>query len=501
MRTWNRNGRIRTAAAVGGLVALAALAVRADSCKTEATYTLPNIGLSDFLADTLPGLGAVDDHGVDLGGIGSDLWHGEDDGCGIYWMITDRGPNGADPRTFPVPEFTPFILKVRTHKGKIEILDAIPITGPGSAANGVTGVANLVNTTTPPAANEPIYEVDGVTPLATNSNGLDTEGLVRTEHGDFWIVEEYGPSILKVNRHGRVVTRFLPVGFTAFLSPQPSYATDDSGDSIPAIFGLKRKLNRGFEGIALSPDERTLYVALQSPLLNPDTATGNAARNTRILAFDIKKEKVVAEYVYRFQFTGPGANDDEFDVPSIPAGLGLARPRDMKVSGLAMVDKYRMLVLERTDFKAKIYSVDLRDATNILDTKWDDVTTSPTLETLNADGALESNGIHPLPKEFVIELDSTMGYPQKIEGLTILDGKTIAIANDNDFGVGTFPSPTFMLQDTGIESKIIVIGLDKPLKGSDHDGKDHDDKDHDGHDHDGQDHDDKDHGHDGKDCD
>ena len=143
----------------------------------------------------------------------------------------------------------------------------------------------------------------------------------------------------------------------------------------------------------------------------------------------------------------------------------------MKVSALVMLDQHRMLVLERTDFKAKVYSVDLRKATNILGTVWDDVNkTFPSLEQLIADGALELNGITPLPKEFVVTLDSTQGFPQKIEGMSVLDGKTIAIANDNDFGVGSFKITTTTsgeeckLEDSGRESQIIVIRLDKALK-------------------------------------
>jgi hypothetical protein len=130
-----------------------------------------------------------------------------------------------------------------------------------------------------------------------------------------------------------------------------------------------------------------------------------------------------------------------------------------------------MLVLERTDFKAKVYSVDLRNATNILGTVWDDVNkTAPSLEQLVLDGALELAGITPLPKEFVVTLDSAQGFPQKIEGMTVLDGKSIAIANDNDFGVGSFSVTTTInreqctLNDSGRESQIIVIRLDKPLK-------------------------------------
>ena len=267
-----------------------------------------------------------------------------------------------------------------------------------------------------------------------------------------------------------MVKRFFPTDLLDFLSPVTGYDTDDSVFSVPKLYGLKRKLNRGFEGVGLSRNEKTLYIALQSPLVNPDTTIGNDSRNTRILAFDVVSEKVVAEYVYRFQFTGSGNNDDEFDVLDesgvpLPDNAGRARPRDMKISALAILDEHRMLVLERTDLRAKVYLVDLRKATSILGTVWDDVSKpAPSLEALNAEGALESNGITPLPKSFVVTVDSTQGFPQKIEGLTVLDGKTIAIANDNDFGVGSFSDASCLLDDSGRESQIIVIRLDKPLK-------------------------------------
>src|SRR5262245_33484389 len=452
--------------------------LHAESWKVEKSYELPNIGLSEFLAEPPLSLQGVNDHGIDLGGIGSDLWHSKDnDGPGIYWMITDRGPNGEDPRTFPVPEFTPFILEVKTQGDAIEILQAIPITGTGVTEKGVTGIANLDNLTQPPALNEPFYDCFGTTvpghQLSPNPHGLDTEGIVRTSDGTFWIVEEYGPSILKVDSQGKVVKRFFPENLLGFLGPITGYSTTDSSASFPELFGLKRKLNRGFEGIAISPDEETLYIALQSPLVNPDTPTGNDSRITRILAFDLASEQIVGEYVYRFQLTKSGPNNDEFDV-DVPGGA--ARPRDMKISGIAMLDEHRMLVLERTDFKAKVFRVDLRDATNILGSEWDDIDTSPSLEKLNADGALQAEGISSLePKNLIVTLDSTqtidgITIPQKIEGLTILDGKTIAVANDNDFGVGSFVfddpvnPTTCTLVDSGRKSRIIVIRMDKPLK-------------------------------------
>lgn len=167
----------------------------------------------------------------------------------------------------------------------------------------------------------------------------------------------------------------------------------------------------------------------------------------------------MGEYVYRFQ---PFA---EFNVANQPAN----RARDMKLSALAMLDEHRMLVLERTDFIGKIYLVDLRNATNILGTVWDDETANSDAS-LEAVANLEDAGITPLPKKLVLTLDSTvpvngMAIPQKIEGLTVLDGRTIAIANDNDFGGGSFTvNGSCLLNDSGRESQIIVIRLDQPLK-------------------------------------
>jgi hypothetical protein len=121
---------------------------------------------------------------------------------------------------------------------------------------------------------------------------------VQTATGEFWIAEEYGPSLLKLDRTGKVVKRYIPEGLKLEGDNYPVEPI------LPAIYA-KRKINRGFEGLALSGDQRTLYIALQSPLLNPNKKIGEASRNTRILVFDIPSEKVIAEYVYRFEVSNP----------------------------------------------------------------------------------------------------------------------------------------------------------------------------------------------------
>jgi hypothetical protein len=208
-----------------------------------------------------------------------------------------------------------------------------------------------------------------------------------------------------------VLKRYVPEGLKLDGTDYPVAGV------LPAIYA-KRKINRGFEGLTLSTDETTLYIALQSPLLNPDRKTGDASRNTRIILFDIASERVTAEYVYQFDVS------KQFD-PN-PKNT----PDEMKLSGVAVLNPTTLLVLERTDLVAKLYSVDMSKATNILNTRWDDPNTVPTLEAL-ADPA--SAQIRVLPKSLVLDLSSLHGMPEKIEGIALLDRNTIAVANDNDF--------------------------------------------------------------------
>jgi hypothetical protein len=407
--------------------------------KIIATYTLPDIPIKQFQNAVLPG-SVTNDRKVLLGSVGSDLWHGPKDPRDEFWMITDRGPNGQiavdgkNRRTFWVPEFDPTIVRVKTEGKAIKILEAIPIVG--QSGKPVTGLPNLKD------VDEAPYNYSAQELLPLNPNGLDTEGLVRTTAGDFWIGEEYSPSILHVDRTGKVIKRYIPEGL-------PLEGTDyPVAKVLPSIYG-KRKINRGFEGIALSGDEKTLYVVLQSPLLNPDRKTGEASRNSRVLVFDIPSEKVTAEYVYRFDVS------KEFD-PN-PKNT----PDEMKLSGVIALNPTTLLVLERTDLVAKLYSVDLSQATNLLGSKWNDAKTAPPLEAL-ADPAMA--GVRVLPKTLVLDLSSIEGMPEKIEGIALLDQNTLAVSNDNDFDS---EESKYDAEGNNIGkgkiSQILTISLAKPL--------------------------------------
>jgi phytase-like protein len=192
-------------------------------------------------------------HGIALGGVGSDLFPA--DAPDEYWMVTDRGPNGQvklkgpNRRTFPVPQFDPLILRVRAQAAApLTILQVIPVTTTdGSPVSGLPNDA---------ARDEPPYDWTANTKLPLNPSGLDTEGLVRTPNGEFWLAEEYSPSLLHVSATGTVLGRLVPQGLALAGAGYPVT------DSLPAVFA-DRQGNRGFESLAVAPDGTTLYAAVQ----------------------------------------------------------------------------------------------------------------------------------------------------------------------------------------------------------------------------------------------
>jgi hypothetical protein len=407
--------------------------------KIIARYTLTFIAVKDFQNAVLPGT-VTNDRKIPLGSTGSDLWRGVNDAQDEFWLMTDRGPNGqvringANRRTFPIPTFSPMILRVKTEGETIRILETIPILG--QSGKSVSGISNIKS------YDETPYDVTGKNELPFNPSGIDPEGLVRTRAGEFWIVEEYSPSLMRLDRAGKVLKRYIPEGIKLDAADYPL---------VPAFSPMftKRKINRGFEGLAISSDEKTLYIVLQSPLLNPDRKTGNNSRNTRVLIFDVASEKVTAEYVYRFDAA------KEFDPdPKM-------KPNEMKLSAAAYVNPTTLLILERTDGVAKIFSVDLSTATNILNNRWNDTKTVPTLESLE-NPATENVAV--LPKTLVVDLSKFENMPEKVEGLVILDGNTIAVANDNDFDTveNKYDADGNNI-GKGTNNQVIVISLAKQL--------------------------------------
>ena len=270
---------------------------------------------------------------------------------------------------------------------------------------------------------------------------------MRTARGEFWAVEEYSPSLLHIDSGGVVLKRIVPINSPLTGTAYPVVP------SLPEIFN-KRRQNRGFEALALTPDGATLFIALQSPLEHPTRSIGRGSRNTRILRVDVATAQVTGEFVFRL--------DEVCAFVGEAPGCALA-PGEMKLSGMTAISDTRLLIDERTDDVAKIVLVDVSQATDIYLSQWDQITHSPALESL-ADPAAE--GIAVLPKQLIVDLSTLTGMPKKIEGIALVNPEILAVANDNDFGLvdeTMFDANGNLSNDTGARSRILFVKQTRPL--------------------------------------
>lgn len=409
------------------------------TARITGSAVLGDVPLAGFSNGLLPG-SVSDDRGVKLGGIGSDIYPAGREG--EFWTVTDRGPNGQikidgkKRRTFPVPGFDPAIVKIRVTGKRIDVLQALPLTTASGAP--VTGLPNQAS------RDEAPYGHDALTPLAYNPDGLDTEGIVRTADGSFWLVDEYGPSLVHVSSRGRVMARYVPEGLRLEGAGYPVV------EALPGIL-LNRKINRGFEGLALLPNG-DLVLAVQSPLSLPDEDAGESSRNVRLLRFSTRKQAVTAEYAYRFdpvEVVDPGEDDTS----------------ELKISSLVALGPHTLLVEERTDKAARLHRVTLPHGSGILGSAWDDPAASPSYEELTDPSAA---GVPVLRKSLVVDLGKVQGVPGKIEGVAVTGRDTLALINDNDFGMtdgaGAFDADGRLI-DSGIETSVTLLKLPRPLRG------------------------------------
>ncbi|GBE12426.1 hypothetical protein BMS3Bbin14_00339 [bacterium BMS3Bbin14] len=359
-------------------------------------------------------------------GIGSGAFHYPGDDRNTVYTISDRGVNVkcdddvdiigadicADGKIFPIANYSPSIFKLQRHGHhgwKItEVIRLKDATG-----KQISGLPNPLTSMT----TETAYDKQGNT-IGLDANGLDTEALLRLSDGTFWVSEEYAPSLVHVSAAGEVLERLVPVGVAGELNG----ANYPVVGVLPAILS-KRKLNRGIESIAVSPDERYIYFIMQSPLANPNKKTYKKSRNVRLFKMDRQNEEIIGEYVY------------VIDTPETFLADSTSKQSKVKVSEMVAYGNDKLIVLERINKTTKLYRINLDGATNILYSEWDDTVTSPSLEQVTD---LASVAIAPIAKE--IALDSAVdlppdALPSKVEGVAILDKHELFLINDNDFGI------------------------------------------------------------------
>lgn len=372
----------------------------------------------------------------------------------VFYCIPDRGPNAdavsagsvtppapKNLRPFKLPDYQGRIVKFTLDRttGTVTLDDQIMLTQkdgttPISGKGNIPGEDEVPVTYADPAT--PFGNVDFTGPdgeeyhlLPYDEFGGDFEGILIDKDGNFWMCDEYRPAIYKFDPTGKLIERFVPKG-TAQLGTEPKPEGTYGSETLPAVYA-KRRANRGFEAIAYDADADVIYAFIQSPIENRDNQVRNNSDVIRILGINANSGEPVSEYVYlleRNKYSGLSTSRVDKIGDAVYAGNGkfLVLERDSEVGDNPLGKKY-------------VFEIDLYGATNILGTtlSTNDGSTSAdmTLEEMTAD-ELFAQDVRPVHKLKVVNLPS-IGYvsSDKPEGIALLPNNTIAVINDNDFGL------------------------------------------------------------------
>jgi hypothetical protein len=412
-----------------------------------------------------------------LGGLGSAIAYAGGD---TFLMLPDRGPNAVSGyggtnidftvsyinrfqtyslRLLPNADFNPSAVAAGTAPFDVAALpyiltpflqattllsNATPLNYGPAGSNGTTEISGApTRSGVPPLnfVNHTHYftgRSDGFDPnhnsLWPLNARLDTEGMRMSNDGrSVFISDEYGPYVYQFDRTtGQRLRSFaMPESFGV---AHPNTTTNtETGTGVPVVDGNSegRIANKGAEGLAITPDGRTLVVAMQSPLIQDGGTSGDYNANgsaggtpfTRIVTIDIDSGKVTHQYAYPLDTTKTA------------------------ISELLAVNSHQFLIDERdgTGFETAnddnsnakekfLYEIDLTGATDVSNI---------------AD--LRKGGFTPVVKSSkpFLDLVAVVGaagiaantVPAKIEGEAFgadieMNGKTVHtlyVTNDNDF--------------------------------------------------------------------
>ncbi len=384
------------------------------------------IGQLPGTASDLSGLTGNLENGVAanlLGGMGSGLaWAGGN----TFLALPDRGPNATawNPSLDDTSSYIP-----RFHTLNLELKPATGGALPYTLTVKVTGTTLLYST-------QPLAYAQGGAPSQNGAgrfyfsgrsdnfdagqtsayafNGrLDPEGIRVSRTGKtVFISDEYGPYVYQFDRatgaRGRVFS--LPANLAANVQSSQGSVEISSNTS-------GRVANKGMEGLAISPDGKTLFGFMQSPLAQDG---GDGGRANRIIVIDVASG-VTKQFAYDNYATDKAKAYNSSEILALNSHELLVLERDGKGLG----DDSSAVV-------KRIYKVDLANA--------EDVSKLSGEAALLAKAPAKSLFLDIRAKLNAAGVADT-SIPAKIEGMAfgqdiVVDGvtkHTLYIANDNDF--------------------------------------------------------------------
>jgi len=223
---------------------------------------------------------------------------------------------------------------------------------------------------------------------------FDLESVRRAKDGSLWFGEEFGPFLLHTDATGKLLSAPMPL--PGVKSPQnPTLATGET-PTLPR--------SRGFEGMAISKDGKTLY-----PMLEGALTTDPDQQRRLMFEFDLRTES----------YTGRSWQV-RFDAANYSLG------------DLTALDQHRLVMIERDPLSGpaaafkRIFVLDLRetDANGFLVKR-------PVVDLLDiADPDLIS--LPARPGDFGLGNPFKMPF-DTIESVLPLDAERLLVINDNNY--------------------------------------------------------------------
>jgi len=240
---------------------------------------------------------------------------------------------------------------------------------------------------------------------------FDLESVRVSSNGrSLYMSDEYGPYVYEFDRAtGRRLRTFtLPAHL--FVAKKYPVGTDEINNNSSG-----RTANKGMEGLAITPDGRTLVGMMQNALIQDNALGGDAKNLLRFVTVDVASGLTTHEYAYLLT-TGTGVSD----IVALNDHEFLVDERDGKGLG--------------DGSKAKIkqaFKIDISNAVDVTDMNGTDAAKNAVAKTLFLDlvAVLNANGI------------TSDLIPAKLEGFALAGDvvyngttyHTLWVANDNDF--------------------------------------------------------------------
>jgi len=375
----------------------------------------------------LSGLNNTLENGVPanlLGGLGSGLACASGN---TFLALPDRGPNAVsydslvDDTVTYIPRFHTITMDLKPHPGTglpftvtPKLQDTTLLFSLTPLVYG-TGEGLAVGSGVPPQNNFFQHyfsgRSDNFDPNRNSGNAndarLDTEGIRLSNDGlSVFISDEYGPYVYQFLRFGGLRLRAFKLPDQLFVTNLKPVGNDEiSGNS------SGRTANKGMEGLAITPDGRTLVGIMQAALIQD---AGAAAKLLRIVSIDIASG-TTREYAYLLT-TGSGVSE----IVALNQHEFLVDERDGKGRGDGSNAKFK-----------QIFKIDLANAVDVTNMDGTTAAANAVSKSLFLDvvQVLTANGI------------TTDQIPAKLEGLAfgpdVKQGRTTThtlwLANDNDF--------------------------------------------------------------------